>query len=407
MPLPASAQCFTARPLRRRLPTRHDRDMVDSLPHATRRRLSPGRRLLLAGAAALAGLGLLEGALWLVHPLPPPPQKLLHRFLPSLQTTGPAPRTVQVDPGPLAGVTPGTVENAYNRLGYLFADERGRRTRADELRIAVVGGSTVECSALAADKRWSAVLEQLLQAQQQRPVTVLNLGISAQDTRTHLATTCHVVTSLAVDVCVFLIGTNDLGVATASEHPMLGGECYYPAPKWSQLLKDTWSLTQIARHLRSSEAARARTTPYFAEAAAFQARLPLRETDLQTTPGGLAAYARNVVSLAGLCKEHGIAVLFATQPSMFSTDPSPEELRAFWGCHLGDRRISAANFVALLDTVNEHLLATCREHHYACIDLAHQLPKGFACFYDQVHFNEAGARRVAEALVAPIRSLLP
>lgn len=348
---------------------------------------------------------LLEGALTLLHPLPAPAEKRLHRFLPSWEVSGP-PRTVFVDPGSLPGVSPGLVENAWNRLGFLYPDDRHRRTAADEVRIAAVGGSTTECSVLAAEKRWTAVLETLLQARLGRPVTVLNLGVSARDTRTYLATTSHVVTDLDVDVCIYLIGTNDIGIATGVDQPMLGE--LYPQPTFSRVVRDLWQHSQIALHLDAlrGETRTLRTTAYYAADAAFQASLPVCERDAETTPVGLGHYARNVVSLAGTCKEHGIRPLFATQPTLLSANSTPEELRAYWGCHSGGYRTSAANFVALLAAVNEHLIATCRNRGYACADVASVVPKGFASFYDHVHFNEAGARRVAEALLEPVCALL-
>lgn len=374
---------------------------------ATRPRAPLRRRIVLALFAAAATLLLLEVALALLHPLPPPPEKRMHRFLPTWDVGGP-PHTMLVDPGPLPGVTPGTIEQAWNRLGFLYPDDRQRRTSGEELRVAAVGGSTTECGALAPEKRWTAVLQELLHARLGRPVTVLNLGVSAQDTRTHLATTAHVVTDLDVDVCIYLIGTNDLGVATCTDLPMLNSDAFVSPRKVSALFKEAWQNTQIARHLDALRGKRpkARTTPYYTEAAAFQASLPLREHDLETTPSGLAHYARNVVSLAGLCKEHGILPLFVTQPWMFPASPTPEELRAFWGCTVGGNRISAANFVALLARVDGQLLATCTEHGYACCDAASALPQGFASFYDQVHFNEAGARALAATLLEAVCALL-
>ncbi len=381
--------------------------------HATsnrpaKRRTSLGRKLLLAMGSALATLTLLEGGLRLFCPLPPAAADRVHRYLPSWTAIGPAPRTLRTDPGTLHGVTPGIVDNAFNRFGFLYPEERHQRREAAELRIAVVGGSTVECSMLAPSKRWPAVLETELQARLARPVTVLNLGLSAQDTRTHLATTSHIVTDLDVDACVFLVGTNDLGMVTSSNHPMLENDAFLPPPRWSRMVTNLLNDTQIARHLRVLREPRQGegTTPYFAKAAAFQASLPPLAEDLRATATGLDHYARNVVTLAGICKEHGIAVLFTTQPCMFPPDPTPEQLRVYWGCHTGTHRISANNFVALLAVANERLRSTCAQHDYPCVDLASAVPKGLDWFYDQVHFNEAGARRVAEALVEPVCSLL-
>lgn len=374
----------------------------------TKRRAPLRKKLFLAVGTFAFTVGLVEGCLWLLAPLPPIAVKRLHEYLPSLANIGPAPRVWHTDPGPLSGVTPGLVELAVNSFGYLYPQEDHKRTSPDELRVAVVGGSTVECSMLVADKRWSARLEANLHTELARPVTVVNLGVSAQDTRTHLATTSHIVTDLDVDVCVFMLGANDLGIATSSNHPMLFHDAFYAKPRWSSLTKGFTRKTQIARHLRRLKKVTesVRTTPYFAEAAEQQSSLPCLVEPAQTTEVGLAHYARNVISLAGLCKEHGIKVLFTTQPCMFPSDPTPEQLRNYWGCHTGTHAITPANFVNLLGTVNDKLLSTCKQHGYACVDMDSEVPKGLTCFYDQVHFNEAGAQRVADALVAPVLLLL-
>lgn len=375
---------------------------------ARRPRAPLRKKVLLAIGTFVFTIGLLEGCLWLFAPLPPIAPDRQHEFLPSWTEIAPAPRVLVADPGPLPGVTPGAVKLVINRFGFLYPQSAHQRASQDELRIAVVGGSTVECSMLAADKRWPEVLQRNLRQKLDRPVTVLNLGISAQDTRTHLATTSHVVTDLDVDVCVYMLGANDLGIVTSGEHPMLKPDAFLPRPTWSRLIKNTMRHLQIARHLhrmqRVTEAFR--TEPYFAEAAAEQAALPPLIQPVQTTDEGLAHYARNVRSLAGICREHGIEVLFATQPCMFGDDPTPEERRNFWGCHTGTHALTTDNFRQLLATTNDTLRETCTQGGYPCLDMDEHVPTGFAGFYDQVHFNEAGAEHVARALVAPILALL-
>ncbi len=52
---------------------------------------------------------------------------------------------------------------------------------------------------------------------------------------------------------------------------------------------------------------------------------------------------------------------------------------------------------------NDALLEVCRDRELACIDLAAALPQDETVFYDDAHFNESGARRVANVVA---RSLL-
>ena len=47
---------------------------------------------------------------------------------------------------------------------------------------------------------------------------------------------------------------------------------------------------------------------------------------------------------------------------------------------------------------NAELLSACREHGIDCLDLAALLPADTTVFYDDLHFNEAGARAVAREM---------
>ena len=367
-------------------------------------------RLLLALVTGICTLAAIEGALWAFHPLAAGPHKLAHRFLPGYHAMAPAPRVIEFDPGPLPNVTPGIRHIHVNRYGYCYPEEQRLRSSPDEVRIAAIGGSTVECSALTEDNQWPAVLENLLQrALPERPITVLNLGLSAMDTRTHLATMCQHVTSLDVDVVVFMLGANDLSRVGEGELPLLSPDNFYVPTTLSRELASMLRQTQIGRHRELWKSQRRqvpRTTPYFLEQAEHQAALPELEAPLSMSANALAGYARNIVSLAGICREHGIAAVFTTQPTMLTAAPTAAEQAVLWGFHLGSHRLSAANFVDLLGALNQRLIETCAARGYACVDLAAAIPKGLGCYYDQVHFTDTGARRVAETLLLPIRELI-
>ncbi len=374
-------------------------------PVPVRRRRRTRGQVVLALGSLIATVGLLEGALWVFDPLPPPTPERAHRFLPGWSP----PRTISFDPGPLPGVTPGVRQVAFNRYGFVYPIERAQRANAAELRVAVLGGSTVECTALPAERRWPEALEQVLEtAMPGREVTVLNLGLSGRDSRTHLSTMAHHVVHLDVDLVVFMLGANDLSHAGDQFEPMLTGECFFESPQLSRALGQALKQTQIGRHVDAWKAARTkapRTTPYFAAAVRELAALPVAPP-MQVTPRGLAAYGRNIVSLAGLCAAHGIAVAFATTPAMWPANPGAAERAVLWGMATDAGRVEPENFVSLLDTLNQHLVRTCAERGIACVDLAAQIPKGFACFYDMVHFNEAGARLVAETVAPVARGLV-
>jgi hypothetical protein len=56
---------------------------------------------------------------------------------------------------------------------------------------------------------------------------------------------------------------------------------------------------------------------------------------------------------------------------------------------------------------NDALRDVCREPGMTCRDLAAALPARAAYFYDDMHFSEEGAARVAELVVGWIVELAP
>jgi hypothetical protein len=55
---------------------------------------------------------------------------------------------------------------------------------------------------------------------------------------------------------------------------------------------------------------------------------------------------------------------------------------------------------------NAETLAICADRGLSCFDLAAVLPSDTTIFYDDVHFNEQGARAVAAALTPLLAEVL-
>lgn len=60
--------------------------------------------------------------------------------------------------------------------------------------------------------------------------------------------------------------------------------------------------------------------------------------------------------------------------------------------------------IAGVDRHNGVLRDVCRERGLDCLDRATLLPKDTTVFYDDCHFNEAGARRVASLFAEHVRT---
>jgi lysophospholipase L1-like esterase len=138
---------------------------------------------------------------------------------------------------------------------------------------------------------------------------------------------------------------------------------------------------------------------YRREAPRLRQRLP----DLGVA---LAEYGENLRSIARSAARHHARIVFATQPSLWRGDLSPDLQRLLWLGGLGRFQKETGHdyytihaLAAGMAAYNRVLLDTCRRIPGAlCVDLASLLPKDTTVFYDDVHFNEAGSRRVAEIM---------
>ena len=95
-------------------------------------------------------------------------------------------------------------------------------------------------------------------------------------------------------------------------------------------------------------------------------------------------------------------MIFATQPAIYRNDMSEKLRRLLWGGGVGDYQgtVGAAYYSVealewALTLYNDATLAVCQVTSAECIDLATQLTADTSTFYDDVHFNEQGARSVA------------
>ncbi len=320
--------------------------------------------------------------------------------------------------GPLSGVSTTQVAFNVNRFGFPYPESRVARQSDDELRIGVVGGSTVECSALEEGKRWPAVLEQhLSRAIRGRQVTVLNMGVSGQGTRTHLATVAQHAVKLDLDYLVFMLGANDLFRTDSAFNPLeradnfVSQECRCGRSFLFrfQLVRRLYPLYQRARGLEQFAASGKPDEPYFGAYARAHTSRPLLPTATRNIrPVALRDYETNIVSLAALAAAHDITPVFTTQPMLWKPVMTAEEQRVDWlGGFLvrdGQRyRYPPGENARALEMLNRQLLETCSRRSLECIDLEPEVPRTLKYFYDPVHLNEAGAavvgRRVAEALI--------
>ncbi len=344
-------------------------------------------------------------------------------------------RTFEPSPTLMPGVE-GTARYRVNEHGI-----RGRPFGPDgsEFRILALGGSTTECAYLDEDEVWTALLERRLgRSADHRRVWVGNIGRSGRTVRDHVVQLAYLVRQLpGIDVALVLAGANDLMYALARgddyERPapitdpeaqaaqlrrafvFLPGSIHQPRSEYLLREDAPWyhatALWQLARRVRIAHVARTSLGRQDERGANITRRrgARVRGARIDRLPrrfdAMLAEYRSNLEALATTAAAHDIRLVLVTQPSLWRPDNSPAERARLWMGGVGDfpanpasRYYSTGVLAEALRAYNDTMLETCRAHGLTCVDAAASLPRDTTVVYDDVHFTEEGARRLAAAI---------
>ena len=357
-----------------------------------------------------------EFALAWLAPMPDPyvAQRRVPGYVPSAHAPDQLYRIV-IEPG-LPGIEPvhpnRINEFSTNNLG-LRGDDLVRPKPDDEWRIFTVGGSTMECIILDDSRDLSRVLQETLDDPDSgRRTRVYNAGKSGDRSYDHLAMTAHRLAHLEPDVIVVFAGTNDLFAglfATDYLHleprqltnrdllKYLAGE--------SQLYRRLYA---AARRFRRRTAREIQETIEFETNTAQKAELQRSFAPIDRPPRvDLDAYATNLKSIIAVARAAGARTVLMTQATTWNSTIDPDAAAWHWmrlrqGGTYNERVMDAA-----LESYNDVMRELAISENVELVDLARLLPKSLEFFYDDMHFNDAGARVTAEALAAQLVTKAP
>ena len=367
--------------------------------------------LFLVGLAAAMGIG--EAVLRMVFPSPSgyfvwPPH--LHR-------------TFRPSPELMPGVS-GEAHFLTNSVG-LRGDEPAD---FDNYRILVVGGSTTECLYLDQVEAWPQLLQQRLESAWAADVWVGNAGRSGLNSRHHVVTLERLLPQLGrVDAVIVLVGINDLSLRLGLDRafdpdymqrrdaaPQLVHEAFVVKPPAADTHTAGYrrtALWRFGRQMRSLLAAAGLHQDDVGRAYQVwrqhrRAAIRLRDALPDMEPA-LVEYTHNIEAMIDLARRRSTRIVFVTQPSMWRTDlpAGLRELLWYGGVgnfqqEVGKEYYSVKALADAMQLYNSTLREICATKRVECVDLASHLPRDDSVFYDDVHFNENGARMTADLLAA-------
>lgn len=273
---------------------------------------------------------------------------------------------------------------------------------AEVLSIIAIGGSTTECVLISDGKTWCDLLANKLMGRF-KPVWLGNGGLDGMSTYGHITFVEDYIIRLKPKVALFLAGANDIGLETYRPDDLnhfkkrITGVL---ASGWERLLNHSEVLDYAINFYRYYKAKRMGLVhPILdfprlkqVEVSPEQVQAILQEHQEKF----LKSYAQRLTKLIELCRDHHIEPVFITQPTVFGNLIDP-----LTGADLAKAEAWGWNGKVLwqiLELYNDVVRDTGRRQQVYVIDLAREMPKSTAFYYDTNHFTNAGCQRVAEII---------
>jgi lysophospholipase L1-like esterase len=302
----------------------------------------------------------------------------------------------------------GDILRGIEGLQEVRTDGRGYRVSAAvdysasaPYRVFAIGASTTEQIYLGNVNTWTHLLQERL-----GPGTeVINTGASGLRAEHHLVT-FHQIRRLHPDMAFFLVGVNDWNKHIREQF----GSRFYQRSKFrDSLLADAIrsGLPALRRRIEGEEDApiRLETGDHYRDRIGALSRRPRTE---RWFPDDVAPdYRAAMERIASACRRTPVTCVFSSQPHGYAEPIDEAYKRQLWMTPPNEAfTLDLPSLIHVAGLYNEYLRQFSCDNGFHFIDLAAQMPPGFASFYDDVHFNEGGARRVAEVLAPEIGRIM-
>lgn len=305
---------------------------------------------------------------------------------------------------------PREILHTKNSLGF-----RGPEISKEEipqvLSLIAVGGSTTECLYLPDGKDWPAVLADSLK-KEFHSVWVNNAGLDGHSTFGHLVLMKEYIIPLRPKAVLFLVGRNEIGNKGDSGFESSHVKSRISFSSLENFFKSLSPHSELAslglnmyRYFRAKRQGLPHTVIHLEPGKTF----PYPGKDLNQTlefhkKNFIPFYEKRLKILVSLCQENGILPIFMTQPALFGPGIDPVTGADLAGMAVeGDVGYDAW---ALLELYNETTRSICREMNVYLIDLAKEMPKNSAYYYDHLHYTIEGSQKVAEIIFHHLNSYL-
>ena len=354
-------------------------------------------RLLALGIGTCLGLACLEIGLQIRNPFE---FRVQHGRI-----VLPAHKTYRIQNSSIPRLDP-VVLHTKNSLGFRGPEPPAAFDQA--FTLITVGGSTTECFYLSDGKTWPDRLEARMKPSLPS-LWMNNAGLDGHSTVGHLVLLRDVLVALKPKAILFLVGLNDAlgyGGGPVEANTILGPVDLRSSKgllKTLAMRSEVLGLAEnLYRNLKAKRAGLGHVPVDFDQLRPRKVTEAERQSVLDRHRAHIAGYEDRLREIIRISRSNGIQPIFLTQPSLLGSAFSRVRDGTASVVDLSGTEQELTGQV--LDLYNEATLQVAGQEGVASIDLAGQMPKDEALYYDWYHFTNQGAEAVAEA-IAP--GLLP
>ncbi len=293
------------------------------------------------------------------------------------------------------------IKHTKNSIGF-----RGEEKPADfgkYLSIIAVGGSTAEEYYISDNKTWPYLLEQNLKNNFNN-VWVNNAGLDGHSTFGHQILLEDYLVNIKPKMIVYLVGIND--IERSDLNPGFDNKLLQNSyANWKDWLSKksevanlvfnfirAWNARQHGLSDTGFDITKTGTLALSAEA---------MQDGLLKQNAYLPGYKARLEKLIQTTRANGIEPVLITQPLLWGEGKDPVTGVDLETAKINDSR-NGKSYWNILELYNNQTRQVAAETHTFLIDLAHELPKSSAYFYDGVHYTNAGAAKIADILSADL-----
>lgn len=318
-------------------------------------------------------------------------------------------RTVDVRTSEIPGYAPGKRQVSTDERGYRVSPALDYVGHTGT-RIFAIGGSTTADIPLDDQSTWTHRLQVLLSSTE-TGLRVINTGVAGLRAANHVATMKDV-SSLKPSLVLVLLGANDWNKHIKDQFEPRRGKWHPPVLRYTIMGAAFDSL--ILSPLRKKVTGRSwadMTLVVDSPTALTQdgARQGFqRSTKKVFLPKEVSAsYAADLQRLGALCADSKVRCLFITQPHVYRSGLAPDLEDLLWMTPpYADYTLDMASMVHIAALYNAFLKDFAAKGGHGLCDVASQMPSERRFFYDDIHFTDDGAQRLAELISPCVKQML-